>query len=85
MFFTFADRTSYLELLKRYCEEYKIDVLAYCLMTNHVHLVLVPKLADSLHRALKTTHSRYAKLINERFEWSGHLWQSRYYSSPLDP
>ncbi len=84
VFFTVADRSFYLKLLKKHLDEYEVTVLAYCLMTNHVHLVLVPRHPHSLHRSLKAVHSQYAKHINERFGWRGHLWQARYYSSPLD-
>jgi putative transposase len=54
-------------------------------MPNHVHLVLVPSTADGLHRALKAINGRYAQRVNRMRQQVGHLWQNRYYSSPLDP
>ena len=53
-------------------------------MTNHIHLVAVPMTEDSLQRALKPLHMRYAQRINRSHDWKGHLWQGRYFSSTLD-
>jgi putative transposase len=53
-------------------------------MDNHVHLVGVPAREDSLERALRPLHMRYAQAVNRRHGWSGHLWQGRFFSSPLD-
>jgi putative transposase len=82
--FTDEDRRTYLEWLKAYCDKHAVAVLAYCLMTNHVHLVAVPAGDDGLEQALKPLHMRYAQRINRRRGWSGHLWQGRFFSSPLD-
>ena len=54
-------------------------------MTNHVHLIVIPERAESLPLALKQTHGRYASYLNARSAASGHVWQGRYYSCPLDP
>lgn len=84
VFFTDADRQCYLEWLSEYGRLHGLEILAYCLMTNHVHLVGVPAEDDSLQRTLKPLHMRYAQRINRRRRWSGHLWQGRFFSSPLD-
>lgn len=84
VFFNNEDRFFYLELLKKYSAIYEVDILAYCLMTNHVHLVVVPTKIDSLQRLFKPLHSSYALRINKRKNWAGHLWQDRFFSSPLD-
>ena len=84
VFFTDDDRLIYLEWLKLYCEKYDVSVLAYCLMTNHVHLVLIPHSVDGLRQVLKPLHMRYSQHINKIKEWKGHLWQGRFFSSPLD-
>lgn len=84
VFFTDEDRRVYLEWLREYAEKHEVDVLAYCLMTNHVHLVVVPAAADGLHRALKPLHMRFAQRLNRARGWKGHLWQGRYFSSALD-
>ncbi len=84
VFFCDEDRNAYLVWLKEYAEIYDVDILAYCLMTNHVHLVAVPASKDSLHQMLKPLHMRYAQRINRANNWKGHLWQGRFFSSALD-
>lgn len=84
IFFADEDRQFYLRLLGDYTRRHEVDVLAYCLMTNHVHLVVVPRAASDLHRALRPLHMRYAQHVNRARSWSGHLWQGRYFSSALD-
>ena len=84
VFFSDSDRKQYLEWLKEYCKEYKVEILAYCLMTNHIHLIAVPTTQDGLQKVLKPLHMRYAQKINRERGWKGHFWQGRYFSSPLD-
>ena len=84
VFFTDDDRHAYLNWLKEYSQEHKVDVLAYCLMTNHIHLVVVPNTEEGLNRMLKPLHMRYAQHINREKGWKGHLWQGRYFPFPLD-
>ena len=84
VFFTREDHQAYLKWLREYTSRYEVDVLAYCLMTNHLHLVVVPKTEDSLHQALKPLHMRYAQRVNRARGWKGHVWQGRYFSSALD-
>jgi putative transposase len=84
VFFTDEDRTVYLQWLREYTDEHAIDVLAYCLMTNHVHLVVVPTTRHGLQRALRPLHMRYAQRVNRARKWKGHLWQGRYFASALD-
>lgn len=84
VFFTDDDRHLYLEWLNEYSERHEVDVLAYCLMTNHIHLVLVPSTGTGLQQVLKPLHMRYAQHVNRHRGWKGHVWQGRYFSSPLD-
>ena len=84
VFFTDEDRQVYLRWLKEYAEKHEVDILAYCLMTNHIHLVAVPKTEDGLQQTLKPLHMRYAQRINRTRGWKGHLWQGRFFSSALD-
>lgn len=77
------DYRRYLYLLRCALPRAEARVLAYCLMPNHMHLVVVPAHEDSLRLLLAETHRRYAREINERENWSGHLWQERYYSCPM--
>ncbi len=84
VFFMDDDRIAYLNWLKEYAEKYEVDILAYCLMTNHIHLVAVPASEDGLHKTLKPLHMRYAQRVNRARQWKGHLWQGRFFSSALD-
>ena len=85
VFFSGRQRTLYLELIREHAAHSGVRVLAYCLMSNHVHFVLVPKDARSLGHALGRAHSEYALTLN-RFEGrSGHLWQNRFFSCALGP
>ena len=84
VFFTDQDRRYYLELLARHSGQFGLAVLGYCLMDNHVHLVVVPQRQDSLARALGRTHFRYAQAIHRLHGRSGHFWQNRFYSCALD-
>jgi putative transposase len=79
-----ADRVAYLKLLGQYCGVYHLSLLGYCLMSNHVHLVVVPQSGDALWQTLKQTHGRYAAYWNARRCSTGHVWQGRFYSCPLD-
>ena len=84
VFFGPGDREFYLWLLNVYARKYGVEIYAYCLMTNHVHLVVVPSNARTMHRALRAVHSQHAQRVNRMAGRSGHLWQGRYFSSPLD-
>ncbi len=84
VFFTEADRKVYLNWLREYCDQHAVDILAYCLMTNHVHIIAVPRVEDGLQRVFKPLHMRYAQRINRERAWKGHVWQGRFFSSPLD-
>jgi putative transposase len=84
VFFTDDDRLAYLAWLQDYAGKYDVDILAYCLMTNHIHLIAVPTREDGLEKLLKPLHMRYAQRINRARHWKGHLWQGRFFSSALD-
>jgi putative transposase len=61
-----------------------VEVWAYCLMPNHVHLILTPHGEDGMSRALGEAHRRYTSFINARGRWTGHLFQSRFASVAMD-
>ncbi|MGI9271515.1 MAG: REP-associated tyrosine transposase [Woeseiaceae bacterium] len=83
-FFGESDYRMYVDLLARAKEKSKVEIWAYCLMPNHVHLVVVPDQTNSLARLLRETHGEYARRINQREGWQGHLWQERYHSFVMD-
>lgn len=83
-FFEEGDYAFYRHLLAEGCERAGTKVWAWCLMPNHVHLILVPSREDGLRTALGEVHRRYTRRINERQEWKGHLWQGRFASFAMD-
>ena len=79
-----GDRLIYLGLISEYCKPARLRLIGYCLMTNHVHLIVVPEREDSLARGLGQAHCRYAHCANARRHSTGHLWQNRFYSTVMD-
>jgi putative transposase len=77
-FFGEDDFALYRDLLAASCRAARVEVWAWCLMPNHVHLVLVPSDRDGLRRALASVHRRYAGVIHARRERTGHFWQGRF-------
>ena len=84
VFLTDCDRGRYLDYLREYSSRHRLDVWAYCLMTNHVHLIVVGHEWESLARAIGHAHRRHAQAVNRDRGWTGHLWANRFYSTPLD-
>jgi len=83
-FFSDADYDAYIDLMAKWCDHYGIDVWAYCLMPNHVHLIAVPQTQDAIRLAIGEAHRRYSRFINFREGWRGHLWQGRFASYVMD-
>ena len=83
-FFLEEDYRTYLELMAEWCAERGVEVWAYCLMPNHVHMIAVPESEDALRRAIGEAHRRYTRHVNSREGWRGHLWQGRFASFPVD-
>ncbi|UCG17240.1 MAG: transposase [Phycisphaerales bacterium] len=84
VFFVDEDRERYLELLQAKSQQYGLEVHAYCLMTNHVHLVVVPLNEEALAKGIGRTHFVYSRYVNRLHGRSGHLWQNRFFSCPLE-
>ena len=83
-FFEDSDYSFYLALLRDRCRKERVEIWAYCLMPNHVHLIVVPETEEGLRSAIGETHRRYTQAVNKRMEWSGYLWQGRFASFPMD-
>jgi len=67
-----------------WCGQCGVEVWAYCLMPNHVHLVVVPSSEEGLARGVGEAHRRYTRRINFRKRWRGHLWEGRFSSCVMD-
>lgn len=83
-FFCEDDYRYYIELISRFATEAGTEVWAYCLMPNHVHLVMVPSCEEGLRATLGEAHRRYTRHVNFRQRWRGHLWQERFHSFVMD-
>ena len=84
VFFKRKDRIFYFSLLKNYSEKWGVSIYAYCLMTNHVHLLATPKKDESLFKMMQGLTLCYTQYINRAYEKTGRLWESRYNSCIVD-
>ena len=84
VFFSESDYQRYLDLLRSHSKLFSLDIESYCLMPNHVHLILVPHKKDNLALAVGRTHQKYTSIVNKRENWRGYLWQGRFSSFILD-
>lgn len=83
-FFCEKDYRHYISLVAESTRQAETSIWAYCLMPNHVHLVMVPSTEDGLRAALGEAHRHYTRHINFRQGWRGHLWQERFHSFLMD-
>lgn len=83
-FFCEDDYSLYLDLMREWCSRCGVEIWAYCLMPNHVHLIAVPDSEEGLRRAIGEAHRRYTRHINFREDWRGCLWQGRFGSCVMD-
>ncbi len=84
VFFFEKDYQTYLNLLSIHSKLFNLEILCYCLMPNHVHLIVVPNKKENLSIAIGRTHQKYTRMINLRENWRGYLWQGRFSSYILD-
>jgi len=84
IFFEDGDQEVYRDLLAEQAVKRGVQVWAYCLMPNHVHLILIPSDETGLGRAVGEAHRRYTNFINARGRWTGHLFQGRFSSVAMD-
>lgn len=84
VFFKPEDKETYLRILGVQARLFGMQVWAYCLMDNHVHLIVVPEREGSLTKVISETHELYTRMINFREGWRGYLWQGRFKSVVMD-
>src|SRR5580700_484726 len=84
IFFKNGDHEVYRDLLAEQAAKAHVEIWAYCLMPNHVHLIAVPRTDDGLARAIGEAHRRYTNYINARARFRGHLFQNRFGSVVMD-
>ena len=81
VFFDDEDRWAYLGLLRHYTQEHRVDIWAYCLMTNHTHLLAVPHEPQGLARGVGLANMTYTQYVNRKYRRSGRIWQNRFFST----
>ncbi|MFC1809855.1 transposase [Candidatus Omnitrophota bacterium] len=79
-----GDYLTYCSHINHYSRKYNVKILAYCLMTNHVHFIVIPPHEESLARMFNTAHMRYSQHMNKKNKERGHLWQGRFFSCIMD-
>ncbi|HEU5138245.1 MAG TPA: transposase [Steroidobacteraceae bacterium] len=79
------DRLDYLATLAECRENLQFKLFAYCLMSNHVHLIIDPgNDATTISALMKRLAGRHARRLNLRNSWSGSIWESRFKCSPIE-
>jgi len=78
------DRRTFLEILEHLAPKNQITVHAWCLMSNHIHLIVTPATQEGMGRLFRDVNGRYARYFNRKTGGSGALWQSRFYSCVMD-
>ncbi len=71
----------YLELWQQAARRYGVQVHAYCLMTNHIHVLATPQRASAISETMKNVGSRYAQYVNRAYGRTGTLWEGRHRAS----
>ena len=79
-----ADLRKYLSLIIPESKRYKLKILAYCLMPNHVHFIGIPEKEDSLGKVFKYVNMKYSQYHNKKIHSRGHLFQQRFFSCVMD-
>jgi putative transposase len=80
VFFEESDFQKYLQILKHYKKRYNFKLFGYCLMPNHVHMILEPKQPSDLARVMQSITQTYSTWFNNKYRKVGHLWQGRFKS-----
>jgi len=84
VFFDDEDRQTYLKLLAVYAKKHRLQIWAYCLMDNHIHLLAVPETEIALSRGVGLTNQVYTQYLNRKLHQSGRIWQNRFFSCVVE-
>ena len=69
--------------MRRYFGIYELSLIGHSLMSNHVHFVIVPPTTEALSLGVGRLNQDYSRLQNMRCGRTGHLWQNRFFSCPV--
>ena len=83
-FFCVDDYELYLDYLEEAIDKYDVLLHAYCLMPNHIHLLMTPLSSDGISRVLQDLGRRYVRAINHKYNRTGTLWEGRYHSCLIE-
>jgi len=83
-FFDEQDYTVYLDKLRHYSNKYRVDVHAYILMTNHVHLLMTPQTETGVSQLMQALGRYYVRYVNQTYHRTGTLWEGRFKSALID-
>lgn len=83
VFYDDKDRRVYCDYINKEARKWGMLVLAFCLMNNHVHYIVVAQEEHSISKAIGIAHMRYTRYFNVKMNQIGHLWHSRFYSKEL--
>ena len=84
VFFLDSDRTLYLGLLNEHSQVHRVTIQAYCLMSNHIHVIATPQDSSGLHRTFQRVQGDYARALHTRLNRRGNLWHGRFRSAAMD-
>jgi len=78
------DRLYYLKWARLLSEENCVPIIGYCLMTNHIHLLVFPRDENEMINFMKLIGQRYTQYYNRKYQRTGKLWENRYRIHPID-
>lgn len=84
IFFEKDDFSHYMEILQKSLKAFELDLLSFCLLPNQIHLLTEPKTKDDISRCIGETNRQYTRYINQKKNWTGHLFQNRFFSYAMD-
>ena len=77
------DKEKYLELLKKYYTKLNVDIIAYCIMDNHIHFLLYSNKIENISDFMQQVNSQYAMYYNKKNERVGYVYRNRFKSKPI--
>ena len=83
IFYSEKDRIKFIEIIKDTKEKYNYELYAYCLMDNHVHLVIYDK-NEEISKMMQSIEISYVRYFNQKYERTGHLFQNRFFSKKVE-
>ncbi|MFC1805153.1 transposase [Candidatus Omnitrophota bacterium] len=78
IFFDEEDFRYFLKFFKHYKKKYPVKIFGYCLMPNHIHIILQARYSKNLRLFMKGLAQTYTAWFNDKYKKAGHLWQGRF-------